>query len=67
MKKEEFVVYLDQHGDVENLSYLRSEGQAKEATVEVKIVQSIPKGPVPELLQPIKLVDGQVPVPEVSI
>lgn len=62
------MVYLDKSGDVENLNYLRSAGgSAGDAEVEVKIVQSIERGPVPELLEPIKLVDGQVPEEVVSL
>lgn len=61
-------MYLDKSGDVENLNYLRSAGGSfGEPEVEITIVQNIEKGPVPELLEPIKLVDGQVPEEEVSL
>lgn len=60
------MVYLDKAGAIENLNYLRSPGGiAGTPEVEVTIVQEVSKGPVPELLQPIRLVDNKVPEEEV--
>lgn len=61
-------MYLNKAGDIENLNYLRTSGgiAGDIAEVEVTIVQEVGKGPVPDLLEPIKLVDGQIPEEVVS-
>lgn len=67
-KQENFTVYIDKHGGIENLAYLRSKVSANEGDGEigVAIVESASvKGPVPLLAQPVQLVDGQVPEEEV--
>lgn len=59
---------MDKNGRIENLNYLRSSGGAAGVPkVEVTIVQQVAKGPLPELLEPVVLVDNKVPVPEVRI
>lgn len=54
---------MTEDGDVTNLNFIESNN---DKDIEIRVIRGTLDGPLPELKQPIKLVDDKIPEQEVS-
>lgn len=58
-----FSIYIEESGKIQNLGFVQA---TEETKPQVQVIRGVNKGPLPDLKQPVKLVDNKLPEKEVS-